>query len=209
MKVIVGVPMERTIPEAAVWGLIGIAQQGYPFIRQGYTRTDVARNQFAEHLLSTDCTHLLMLDLDHDHPMDIVTRLGRWADDEHQVIAGLAFRRGPPHDPLMFYQDEAGQWYAPTEWPQGLVSAGIVGTGAILIDRRVFERLPRPWFAYSYDKPEAWPGEDIWFCRLCREAGVTLWCDTTTVSPHMGTQWIDEAAFRTYLKEHEHGSAST
>ncbi len=206
MKVIIGVPMERTIPEESVWGLIGIAQQGYPFIRQGYTRTDVARNQFAEHLLTTDCTHLLMLDLDHDHPPDIVTRLSRWADDGHQVIAGLCFRRSPPHDPLMFYPD-GDKWYAPTEWPRGLVSAGIVGTGAILIDRRVFERLPKPWFGYSYDGAAAggYPSDDIWFCRLCREAGIGLWCDTTTVSPHMATRWIDEKAFRSYLEEHSNG----
>ena len=74
---VVGVLMERTMAHAdkVFFNLLGIAQQGWPFIRMNYGRTDLVRNKMAEHLLKSNFSHLIMLDIDHVHPMDIVQRL--------------------------------------------------------------------------------------------------------------------------------------
>lgn len=214
VRVMVGVLPERNgVPSAeCLFDLIAIAQHGHPFVRMSYTRTDLARNSLAEHLLKEEqFTHLLMLDADHRHPHDIVERLSRWVieDPERQVVAGLAFRRGRPFDPCMYMEsnDGTGRVYVPAEWEPGLLRVDLVGTAAILISRRVFERLPRPWFAFDYsgaDKQQ-YPGEDIWFSRLCQRTGIPIYVDTTTVSPHLMESWINEQTFRTYLEAEQAG----
>ena len=55
-----------------------IAAQGVQPLFMNYTRTDLARNKAAAMLLDSDFTHLIMLDVDHKHPPDIVQRLSQW-----------------------------------------------------------------------------------------------------------------------------------
>lgn len=205
-RVLVGVLPERNgVPSAEIFfDFIAIAQRGHPFVRIPYTRTDLARNSLGEHLLKDErFTHLLMLDADHRHPHDIVERLSKWVceDATREIVAGLAFRRGRPFDPCVYISDDCGI-YVPSAWePGALLRADMVGTAAMLISREVFARLPRPWFAYDYSGAEKgwWPGEDIWFSRRCGEAGIPLWVDTGTVSPHLLESWVDENTFRTFL----------
>jgi hypothetical protein len=205
-RVMVGVLPERNgVPSPDIlFDLIAIAQRGHPFVRIPYTRTDLARNSLAEHLLSEErFTHVLMLDADHRHPHDIVERLSRWVieDPSRQVVAGLAFRRGAPFDPCMYMEADNGQVYVPDEW-QGLLRVDLAGTAAMMISREVFERIPRPWFAFDYSgaAKREYPGEDMWFCRRCKEHGIPIWVDTTTVSPHLIENWVTEGTFRSYLE---------
>lgn len=204
-RVLIGVPMERTVLEASFWSFIALAQEGYAFVRRPYDRIDVTRNRMAQHLLDThEFTHLLMLDMDHQHPPDIVRRLTRWwlKDPEKLVIAGLNFRRNEPYDPLVWFKGPDGAMYHATDWPQGLLRCDIVGTGAMLIHRSVFERIPGPWFCNDYSRaPEmdAWPGEDIGFCKLCDQAGIKVWCDTTTTSPHLSQTAVGQETYRAYV----------
>ena len=57
------------------------------------------------------------------------------------------------------------------------------------------------WFDYAYPNHHGWPGTDMTFSAKCREAGIPLWVDTTTTSPHIGTQLIDERTYRAYIRE--------
>lgn len=208
-KVLIGLLPERNgVPAPDIlFDLLAIAQRGHAFIRTAYARTDLQRNKLAEHLLSTDYTHLLMLDADHRHPHDIVERLMRWVvrDPTREVVAGLAFRRGQPYDPQAYVLREDGgdggsRLYQPSEIRKGLVRVDYVGSAALLVSRDVYLRLPRPWFALDYRRASEgqWPGEDIWFCNLCREAGIGVWVDTTCISPHLAESWIDQRTYETY-----------
>jgi hypothetical protein len=211
IKPLLGILTERTMPGETFHAFCKIVGQGWDLVIQPPLRTDLARHRMAEELLRGDHTHLIMLDCDHNHPADIVQRLCRWVDDDatREVVAGLTFRRCEPHDPLCFIRN-GDNWYAPTEWPTGLWQVNAVGTGAICIARTVFERIPQPWFYYDYSNVEhdAWPTEDLAFCARCTDANIKIWVDTTTVSPHMGMAWIDEKAFRDYLKK-ETGNGRT
>ena len=204
-RVMIGVPMERTVPEPAFWSFIALAQQGYAFVSRPYDRIDVTRNRLAQHLVdSREFTHLLMLDLDHQHPHDIVKRLARWwlKDPKKLVIAGLNFRRNEPYDPLVWFRGPDGQMYHATDWPDGLLKCDVVGTGAMLIHRSVFETLPAPWFMNDYSQVQAydsWPGEDVGFCNLCGKAGIAIYCDTTCTSPHLSHTSVDQKTYRAYI----------
>jgi hypothetical protein len=201
----IGIPIERNIHQHAFWSLMRIAQQGWEFLALGYSRTDVARNRMAQALLKGPWSHLLMLDSDMLHPVDIVNRLGSRAAQhpECRVLSALYFRRGQPFDPLAFVRDDEGHLRTIGEWPQGLVKVAAVGTGAMLIHRSVFEQLPPPWFTYSYV-----PGtmetssEDIEFCELCEKNGIDIWVDTTVVVPHLTDRAITEQTFRHWVADH-------
>ena len=207
----IGVPLERTISHASLvfHRFIEIAAQGAVFLKQDYTRTDLARNRFATKLLESDYTHLLMLDLDHVHPADIVQRLARWVlmNPEIEVVGGLNFRRSEPYEPCCFFLDrEHGTVNAPADWGKGLMKVDYIGTGSILIAREVFEKIEPPWFYNVYgieaNWADEWPGEDIGFSEKCQKAGVNMYVDTTTTSPHISERLIAEQTFRSYLEKH-------
>jgi len=205
IRILIGIPMERNIGQLAFFGFVGIVTQGWPLARLEYTRNDIARNKFGEFLLDSQFTHILQLDSDHVHPPDVVQRLARWFrayPDEVEVMGGLNFRRGAPYDPCAFVDPGDGSYRRMAEWPRGAVEVDALGSGSIMISRKVFERLPKPWFAYSYADLSGWPGTDMWFSKLCHEHGIALWCDTTTVSPHIGDRLIDESTYRDWLGSH-------
>jgi hypothetical protein len=184
---------------------IRIAQQGIPFVWLPYGRTDKVREQAALQLLDSDFTHIVMLDSDQRHPQDIVKRLCSHAarDPEKRIIGGLYFRRGEPYDPLAWrIGGEDGLLYSLETWQDELLEVDIIGTGALMIHRSVFEELPRPWFFYDYsqvlDPQYAWPTEDISFSLLARQHGIKIYCDTTVDSPHLTTNWITRQTYDTF-----------
>jgi len=207
-KVLVGIPLERTISHAdkVFWNFMMIARSGVPFLPMAYMRTDLYRNLVATKLLETDFTHILMLDLDHQHPIDIVQRLCKWVmlDPEIKVVGGLNFRRGEPFEPCAFMQDDQGGVYSIAQWEQGLVEVDAIGTGSILISREVFEVMEPPWFYNIYD--HAWeghyPGEDIGFSKKCHDLGIPMYIDTTCSSPHLVDAFVTEDTYHSYLAEH-------
>lgn len=108
-------------------------------------------------------------------------------------MGALCFRRTAPFDPLAVRAVPKGPWAPVSGRDEGLLACDVVGTGANLIARTVFERLPRPWFHYGYEgaSRDTWPGEDTSFCRKARAAGIQVWVDTSVVSPHLGEVAVD------------------
>lgn len=207
-RFVVGIPKERTLREIAVDGFMAIAAQGIDFLRQPYTRVDIARNRYANAMLAAGdtWTHLVMLDSDHVHPADILQRFEAdlLAYPQIKVLGGLNFRRGPAYDPCAFGITPEGETFSLLSWEPGIMRVDVLGSGSIVIAKEIFEQLPYPWFGYDYahaDRDE-WPGTDIWFSNLCRAHGIEQYVDTRITSPHIGDLMVDEQVFRTYLKYH-------
>jgi hypothetical protein len=202
-KILVFIPMERTMiyPELILPPIVSVARQGLPFVWTSYARTDQARNEAAFKLLESDFTHILMLDSDHVHPRDIIQRLGRWPmlDMDIQIVGGLNFMRKPPYKPLVYTAGKDDDTLTvPATWPKkGLWEVERIGTGSILINRRVFETIDSPWFKYEDDPVNhRYQSEDIYFSKLARESGYKIWCDPTCVSPHLSTLLVDGETFK-------------
>jgi len=209
-RILTGVLQERAMSHASYlfYDFWDIAMQGVPIIKMPYIRTELARNKMAIQLLLSDYTHLLMLDIDHRHPIEIIQRLARWVllKPEVQVVGGLNFRRGAPFDPCVGYwadEEKDDTLARPVAWERGLMPIDMLGTGSILIAREVFELIPPPWFAfdYSFVWADKWPGEDIWFSKLCDEYGVKKYVDTTCTSPHMTVAMINEDTYMAELEK--------
>lgn len=208
-RVVVTIPIERGgVPADEIfWNFVHIAQQGWSFMPTSYGRTDYVRNKCAQGLLDSDFSHLVMLDSDHMHPLNVVAQLA--ADvarhPDKLVIGGLHYRRGEPYDPLVFLKNEKGLYCTYPEWPKGLLEVDAVGMASTIIARQVFERIEPPWFVWEYPpqvKDFNYPGEDVYFCKRCQEHGIGVWVDTSITSPHLARRYIDKVTLDEYLKQH-------
>lgn len=209
-KVLLGVPMERVISQHAFFHFIAIANRGWQFALLPYCRNDIARNKFAAAAMRAGADWLVMLDSDHKHPPDVVERLLRWTLErpDIRVVGGLNFRRGKPYDPCAFVRGDGGEVYSIVDWEPGLIEVDALGTGSIAIHTSVFDEIEFPWFGYSYEftnhVDDGWPGTDIFFCDRLAEAGIKMYVDTTTTSPHLiDNQVVTEQTYRSWLQANQ------
>ena len=173
---IVSLPLERATSYSEIvtpW-ILSIAQQGWAFIDPSYRRTDLARNLACYHLLDNPrFTHIVMLDMDHQHPRDIVGKLCRAVaeDRTRAVVSALTYRRGVPYEPIAFRLNDEGKFVAVTEWQRGeVLEIDQCSPACTIMSREIFEEVDPPWWAYTYH-PEKYyfPTEDIFFSQLCRK----------------------------------------
>lgn len=174
----------------------------------GYTRTDNARNLLCKAFAEAPGRHddmLVMLDVDHLHPTDILDRFAAH-DPSEGVVGALAYRRGEPYDPLFFIRDEAGALRSPASLDYGKTyKCAIVSTSAIAIRRWVFAELTQrgyayPWFRYEYPTNGSQPSEDMYFGRICEQAGIWHYVDTGLIIPHAAQTWINREVHEAFLK---------
>ena len=210
-RILVAFLLERSISYADLVfpSIVQIAAQGPVILNMPYMRTDLARNKASMELLKGDFTHLLMLDIDHVHPTDIIQRLARWVlkdPRKYQVVGGLNFRRSEPYDPCAYRIGDDGSMYT-IAWEKDdeIMEVDRLGTGSILIAREVFETIPPPWFwnDYSQSWRDAWPGEDIGFNKKCVENGIKMWVDLTVTSPHITPAIIDGTSWQKWAAGHQ------
>ncbi len=140
-----------------------------------------ARNTIANSFKDCGADWILMLDNDMSPPlrlldtiknapadaMVVVPKFFLW--DETNISLKLCWGWHPgtePVDPLTGHVKLESKYY---ELHQ-------CGTGAIFIRPEVFQKLPAPWFFYSYDAMNNMTStEDINFCVKLREAGMKIY----------------------------------
>jgi len=210
-----GVSVALAIPRAIVcydeafMGFMRIAQQGWALVDQSYTMIPYARESIAKHLLShPEFTHTVTLDQDHVHPPDIVMRLAKRVDEDRSklVVAALNYRRGPPHDPVGYWDNGKGKLYtvSPAEWGTEMRTVDVVGLSAAILARECFEAFGPPWFDmdWSLAWAGAYPGEDTCFSRKAKAAGIQLWVDPTICSPHLTMDVVDRTYHERWVTDH-------
>lgn len=204
--------MERCLYDQAAMRLMQVSavcgSYGFQLIGTEYGRTDETRNLLARAFLLVsrrpDDT-LVMLDVDHAHPKHVVPWL---AQHNVEVVTPLIFRRGPPYQACAFRADAQGGLHhleTSTMAPGLHRMDGGVGTGAIAIQRRVFEKLAHlapHYFRYEYDPLLGAPSEDMFFCKHAAAAGVEMWVDTVFESPHLALGRIDRDVAERYQADH-------
>lgn len=192
---------------AAAESLLAIAQRRFDWVQLPQAPTPQARDLAAWYLLDHPrYTHIIMLDGDQVHPSDIVHKLLRHMvnDPTKQIVGGLSFRRGQPYDPLAWRENAEGMLEAVTA-ETGLHQVDQVATGCIAIAREVFEAIEPTWFGYTYNEvwKRVYTSDDFAFCRRAKAAGIGIWCDVETTSPHIRTELVDRAYFERYIEAHQ------
>lgn len=141
---------------------------------------DWARNHAAKLAMEGGFSHLMFLDSDMHFPADTLSRLKAAG----KPIVGASYvRRTEPYDLL---GEKLTTWGG-----GGLVEVKALPTGCMLINVSVLRKLSAPLFLFEHSHEHGTrTGEDIYFCRKAREAGVKIWCDTdlTKEIGHVGVK---------------------
>lgn len=141
-----------------------------------------ARNDMAITLLNGGAEYILFIDSDMTFPADALNRLL----DHDLDIVGCDYRmRASPFERIGTYEPHMIQ---PDE---GLAERTLLGLGFLLVKRRVFEKLPSPWFQRVYEG-RIFRTEDLFFCKNAIEAGFQIWCDLDLSKQvdHIGLQQV-------------------
>lgn len=148
-----------------------------------------SRNLIADRFMNnSEADWLLFLDSDMEFGPDIFSRLVKHADQK-TIVGGLymSFNRHNRDSAPMMSDMNLGLI---RQWKKGeLLEVGACATGAMLIHRKVFEAVPKPWFGYENDPPR---GEDFFFCVKARQHGIRVVVDTSTVLGHCKSVIIGE-----------------
>ena len=149
------------------------------------------RNVVVHDMMKTepDVTHILFMDADTAPPGDAIDKL--LAHDK-DIVAGVTpiwTPKGGPMWNVMAYDSEkknnCGFDPAPfLELPDELFRAHYVGGPAVLIKRRVFEKMEYPWFDYNSEIDAEPRRGDIHFSVKAKDLGFELWCDPTIRCQH-------------------------
>lgn len=157
------------------------------------------RNIIVNEFLESEAEHLLMIDSDMTFNADDIFRMLAWSQTK-PIVAGVGVAR--KKEKVYFSsldQDEDNNIIMDR---MGLVKVKRVGTGFIMIQRKVFEvmRDAHPEWKYMDQNtgkmlqsffdfkstPDGYIGEDYVFCDRAHEHGFTAWVDPTIKLGHMG-----------------------
>jgi hypothetical protein len=145
-KLFIGIPNTGLLRTELVIWLMG--QEADIYMPQ-LKPHDHCRNDIVLKFLDTQCEWLLMVDSDIVPPMDVADMMGNDVD----VCAALA---NTIHNgeliPVGMTKNETGYYHDFKHSIPGLHRVDAVGTGCILIKRKVFDTLDRPFFRFKYDQ---------------------------------------------------------
>jgi hypothetical protein len=205
-KLFVAIPCYGQMPTPTVQSLLDFqANPPCPIeikIRSGCADIGLVRDQLTSDFLESDCTHLLFIDADMVFTSDNAARLLR-----HNVdIVGGFYPKKRQGDIVWVLNTKADKI---NPLGTGLQEVRNIGTGFLLIARRVFERIielrgkdiayetdstpPKPKWAFWVCGVHQFQsglrrrlGEDWMFCEKWIEIGGKLYADATVVVRHHG-----------------------
>lgn len=128
------------------------------------------RNQVVKDFLNSDCDYLLKID--HDtvplrNPLGLI--------DLDKDIIGLPYPQIKGNDLGWLVMDKVKDGYKQTKKPRkGLQEVDAVGSGCVLIHRRVLERVEEP-FVRKWKDGFPILGLDFYFCEKAKKAGFEVW----------------------------------
>lgn len=133
-----------------------------------------------------NATHLLWIDADHSFPSDTAHRL---IAHKRPIVGINATTRVPPVRATAIKKQ--GEPLKTTQHSKGLERVWRMGFGIVLIEARVFQEMPKPWFANEWlEKDGQWDlaGEDIYFCEKAKSHGFQPMVDhdLTKETAHIG-----------------------
>jgi hypothetical protein len=169
---------------------------------EGISLIELARAQLTRMFLESTCTHLMFVDADMTFAADVPIRMLNASVDVVGCLAAKktlhladvirSARAGDAEPELNAHRVNACLLDEQRlEVVRGAVRVTAIGTGLLLIRRRVIEELIRAHPERLVDIGETerrqvpllfkteindgrWTGEDYAFCRLCRENGIAL-----------------------------------
>lgn len=140
-----------------------------------------------------EATHLLWIDADHKFPNNTAHRM---LAHKRPFVGINATTRVSPVRPTAV--KKPGVPLKTTPQSKGLERVWRMGFGIVLIEARVFQAMPKPWFAIEYmekDDKMGFVGEDVYFCEKAKAYGFQPMVDhdLTKETTHVGAVGFNTA----------------
>lgn len=172
------------------------------YLRPQFPSQNIAdiRNAIVKQAKHAGVTHLLMIDTDQTFDQNLIEDLlTRMMENEYQILGGKVHRRYEPYDPILYEFDEKKNKYHlmnDDKWiNEDCVEVAATGGGCLLIDMKVFEKIEYPWFKFIKTEESELNqpiGEDVYFCRKLKEAGISIFVDTKIKIGHLALMEVNE-----------------
>lgn len=136
-----------------------------------------SRTRLVSRAFRDEATHILWLDSDMKVPEDCIARLL----NHNKLIVGANYPTKELESRPVAYRDDDEHvgpvWTKPES--TGLESVSHLGFGLLLTDCRIYDALELPYFAFESVPPDhvMTTGEDVYFCRKLKAAGLDIWLD--------------------------------
>lgn len=136
------------------------------------------REEFGQAAVEFGTSHVLFLDTDQTFPSDTLRRLLAWKVPI--VACNVAVKTFPtcPTARVFDKKQPKGQPLFTWKDSHGLVPVWRVGTGVMLVETRVFRKIPEPWFFMKWKEDvRRFQGEDWGFCEKAEAFGFNIYVD--------------------------------
>lgn len=198
MKIGIGIPNRGTINTVTMENLIAIMFDCFlkghsvQLITLESTYVDWGRVNCVRKAQQAGCDRLLFVDTDMEFESHALSQL---LSHDKPIIGVNYFTRDQTKSvstiKLKGNQGPTGETRrgSVNDLPSEVFEVFAVGTGFMLIDMKVFEKTPQPWFRNTYDGEtgDFRYGDDVWFCKQAIAAGFSVWCDPTLIIGHRGS----------------------
>ncbi len=204
VKLFIGLPIYKEVPAYFVQCLLALQVNKPCDIEVHLSQGDGiarARNALTADFLKSDCTHLLFIDSDLLFSSEHIARL---LSHDVPLVGGMYPKK----------QEGPIEWVfntlpgTPAPMPDGLLRVRYIGTGFLLIARKVFEMMISYYPALEYradygdrgvqhdfwsmgvyvypDGTCRYLSEDWYFCQRWLDMGLDVLADTKTILRHVG-----------------------
>lgn len=190
VKVVIGVPTTGMVHADFAMSLATIVHytagskdvEVASIVNQKTSIIQKGRHDIVKEAQKLEADKLLFLDSDMVFPPNLLTGL---AKHKKNIVGCNYATRVHPIKPTARFENKD---FISLK-PQGLIEVGYLGTGSLMVDMKVFDKIGDPYFRVEY-KDKAFHGEDYNFCKDAREAGFKVFCDTNLSKEvrHLGQQ---------------------
>ena len=131
---------------------------------------EVSRNIAVDQMIENNCTHILFIDSD----MAFGTQALQQLLARKVPIVGVTYSTRMPKFMLTHKNMDDSRTLLQEK---GVYPVKGLGGGLLLIERKVFDAFPRPWFQMDWLDDKTIHGEDLFFCEKAAQAGFSVYLD--------------------------------
>ncbi len=151
---------------------------------------DKSRNELVEEAMKRNPDYIMFIDSDNLVAKETLDQLIKVMNEKDaDLVTALYFQKGKPYLPVIREFKYGGFWNIENPELNKVISIDGCGLGCCLINPRVFKKIEKPYFNFSYErwgKRDIQLSEDLWFCRKLLKKNMRMYCDTGLISSHIG-----------------------
>jgi len=141
----------------------------------------IARERIANKAINEEYSHVLWLDADMVFGPDLLDDL---MFSGKAFVSGVYHARRKGYASCIFKGINVGEVEHFKEYPKETFEIAGCGFGCVLIETEIIRAVKRTYGTCF--TPIKNYGEDLAFCKRCRDIGYSLWCEPSVVCGHIG-----------------------